>query len=525
MTKKKRNHPTVEDVLARPWCYYCERDFDDQKILIDHQKAKHFKCDHCNRRLNTAGGLFVHLQQVHKVTLTVIDNAMESRQNVEPEVFGMMGIPEELVEAHRQRVTTAFFEEEANRRAQTGNPPPGQGQPNARKRRVEETPEELKARAAEHIAKRKAQRQAEKEGKVVQQSSSDTPDPTRPSANPSVSVSLWLPRKQENFLTNTSHQDFMAPPALASYDYSYYERPQQLPQFAPYPGLPLQPPQGPTYPPSFPVQPPGQWPSNMRPQSFSPPQAASYATPSFMPPVRPPVTAQMPSMATPNHTDRYSPTITRQPAILPPAPGLPARPSFDSPSFNRQDMQRMHTGQAPPPANITGPSRPATKPRKLTAYEQEMEDLDKVLDEAKHEILQKAASEAAANSTQDKDAIVQSVEEMIQEAKNEYLKKRASNATATASQDAANPDPATVAYETRLRDLKREILRKQASRAAVNGTQGAAHQVPEHGPVSQHAPSRRAPVRPSKLIYDDEDESPEQKMAKRSKYAFQRNGA
>ncbi len=33
-----------------------ERDFEDLKLLISHQKAKHFKCDECGRRLNTAGG-------------------------------------------------------------------------------------------------------------------------------------------------------------------------------------------------------------------------------------------------------------------------------------------------------------------------------------------------------------------------------------------------------------------------------------------------------------------------------------
>lgn len=37
-----------------------ERDFDDLKILISHQKAKHFKCERCGRRLNTAGGM-LHL--------------------------------------------------------------------------------------------------------------------------------------------------------------------------------------------------------------------------------------------------------------------------------------------------------------------------------------------------------------------------------------------------------------------------------------------------------------------------------
>lgn len=56
MGKGKRKHPDIEEILARPWCYYCERDFDDLKILINHQKAKHFKCERCGRRLNTAGG-------------------------------------------------------------------------------------------------------------------------------------------------------------------------------------------------------------------------------------------------------------------------------------------------------------------------------------------------------------------------------------------------------------------------------------------------------------------------------------
>lgn len=74
MGKKKRGHPDVEELLARPWCYYCpslalcraivvnhctgERDFEDLKLLISHQKAKHFKCDRCGRRLNTAGGRY-----------------------------------------------------------------------------------------------------------------------------------------------------------------------------------------------------------------------------------------------------------------------------------------------------------------------------------------------------------------------------------------------------------------------------------------------------------------------------------
>ena len=39
----------------------------DFLVLMQHQKAKHFKCNMCPRRLNTAGGLAVHIQQVHKL--------------------------------------------------------------------------------------------------------------------------------------------------------------------------------------------------------------------------------------------------------------------------------------------------------------------------------------------------------------------------------------------------------------------------------------------------------------------------
>ena len=130
---KKRDHPKIEELVERPWCYYCERNFDDARVLLSHQKAKHFRCNHCNRRLNTAGGLSVHLQQVHKETLTSVENAIEGREGVDPEIFGMCGVPEDLVNAHKQRIMNEYFKMEAERRARTGNPPPGTvtGEPNA----------------------------------------------------------------------------------------------------------------------------------------------------------------------------------------------------------------------------------------------------------------------------------------------------------------------------------------------------------------------------------------------------------
>ena len=51
-----------------------ERDFDDLMVLTSHQKAKHFKCDKCGRRLNTAGGLSGILHQDMVLERLVADN-------------------------------------------------------------------------------------------------------------------------------------------------------------------------------------------------------------------------------------------------------------------------------------------------------------------------------------------------------------------------------------------------------------------------------------------------------------------
>eukprot|EP00123_Amoebidium_parasiticum_P005657 comp16806_c0_seq1/m.15202 comp16806_c0_seq1/g.15202 ORF comp16806_c0_seq1/g.15202 comp16806_c0_seq1/m.15202 type:complete len:300 (-) comp16806_c0_seq1:199-1098(-) len=83
----------------KPWCWYCDRDFDDEKILIQHQKAKHFKCHVCSRKLNTAGGMVIHCMQVHKEKVTVVPNSKPGRESVDIEIFGMEGIPEADLDA------------------------------------------------------------------------------------------------------------------------------------------------------------------------------------------------------------------------------------------------------------------------------------------------------------------------------------------------------------------------------------------------------------------------------------------
>ena len=59
---KKKKGPRVQ----KPFCWYCERLFDDDRVLVAHQKAKHFKCRVCGKKMNTAGGLVTHIRNVHK---------------------------------------------------------------------------------------------------------------------------------------------------------------------------------------------------------------------------------------------------------------------------------------------------------------------------------------------------------------------------------------------------------------------------------------------------------------------------
>ncbi|KAF2119533.1 hypothetical protein BDV96DRAFT_348012 [Lophiotrema nucula] len=154
MTKKRKRWPDLQQKLDRPWCYYCDRDFDDLKILISHQKAKHFKCDRCGRRLNTAGGLSVHMSQVHKESLSHVENALPGKQNLDNEIFGMEGVPADEIERHNHEVTAKHFAEEQERARISGNPvrglfSSGTGATSKRSGWKRETVEDIKVHAEE----------------------------------------------------------------------------------------------------------------------------------------------------------------------------------------------------------------------------------------------------------------------------------------------------------------------------------------------------------------------------------------
>ena len=94
------------------------------------------------------------MTQVHKETLAIIENALPNRSGLDVEIFGMEGIPDDVVQAHNQRVLQSFAQAEAERRAATGNAGPGGVGGGQVKKPKFESPSDLKKRLAEHKAKK-----------------------------------------------------------------------------------------------------------------------------------------------------------------------------------------------------------------------------------------------------------------------------------------------------------------------------------------------------------------------------------
>lgn len=102
---KKRRGVTV----LQPFCYYCDKEFDNANILLQHQKNRHFACNRCNRKFSTAASMSTHMLQVHNetvgkyyytrnLTLFRVPNAKAGRDQVDINVYGMEGVPGEVIE-------------------------------------------------------------------------------------------------------------------------------------------------------------------------------------------------------------------------------------------------------------------------------------------------------------------------------------------------------------------------------------------------------------------------------------------
>eukprot|EP01083_Nonionella_stella_P030869 84592_1 len=117
--KKKR------DQKRTIFCYYCDQTYKEEKTLIQHQRAKHFKCNECGKRLGSAPGMHIHMYQVHKRTPDKVPHALKGRDAFDLDIHGMVNVPEEIIQ-QKMAEETGFVQPDTKRQnigqAQMGQP-------------------------------------------------------------------------------------------------------------------------------------------------------------------------------------------------------------------------------------------------------------------------------------------------------------------------------------------------------------------------------------------------------------------
>lgn len=147
--------PAQNAFELKPFCYYCDKEFDTAKTLIQHQRTRHFNCAECGLKFDTVTGLRVHMLNAYKKTMKEVPNSIPGRENPDIVVHGMEGLPKGIVEERTKKA----MEEKAE-----------QDRVRAEKRAAE--------RGAEEEAEKKGERERDKQKKPA------PPEPPPPAPAP-----------------------------------------------------------------------------------------------------------------------------------------------------------------------------------------------------------------------------------------------------------------------------------------------------------------------------------------------------
>eukprot|EP00405_Crypthecodinium_cohnii_P015051 CAMPEP_0206459828 /NCGR_PEP_ID=MMETSP0324_2-20121206/24402_1 /ASSEMBLY_ACC=CAM_ASM_000836 /TAXON_ID=2866 /ORGANISM="Crypthecodinium cohnii, Strain Seligo" /LENGTH=274 /DNA_ID=CAMNT_0053931441 /DNA_START=69 /DNA_END=893 /DNA_ORIENTATION=- len=101
--KKKVTNVPEPKAPSDFFCFYCDRPFDDEGNLVQHQRSRHFRCQECDAtavrgKCESVQGLMIHTLKVHGKSLARVPNAMLGRDRPDLHVYGMDGIPPEVLE-------------------------------------------------------------------------------------------------------------------------------------------------------------------------------------------------------------------------------------------------------------------------------------------------------------------------------------------------------------------------------------------------------------------------------------------
>lgn len=255
---------------------------------MQHQKAKHFKCGMCPRRLNTAGGLAVHIQQVHKLepeNLPRIENALPGRDGYEVEIFGMEGIPAPDVADYKRRKEIEL----GLAAGSISQPPPKR--PKTENRPL--TEEELRQQLEQH---KRLMGASSGEGQIE-------------SSEPSTAV---IGAPAQTYISPPVPSPMPPVPMMGQPAFPFVPPGVSPPPPGAFPGQPPFPPVMPPGPPppGFPMPPP--------PGMIPPPGGFPPGVPPFQPPFMPPVPGMTPPFPPPVPGGPTPPPPARAPVAPPP---------------------------------------------------------------------------------------------------------------------------------------------------------------------------------------------------------------
>lgn len=108
--------PNATDAVdLKPFCYYCDKDFDSITTLVQHQRTKHFACSESGRKFDTITGLRVHMLNAYKKAVKEVPGAIPGRENPDIVVHGMEGIPRTVIEEKMKKLQADRAEKEKAR--------------------------------------------------------------------------------------------------------------------------------------------------------------------------------------------------------------------------------------------------------------------------------------------------------------------------------------------------------------------------------------------------------------------------
>ncbi|KRX08130.1 hypothetical protein PPERSA_01675 [Pseudocohnilembus persalinus] len=113
MGRKKR-----DTSYLLPFCYYCDKSFNNEIILHQHQKATHFRCQKCTKKFSTAESLKAHLSNAHKEQISKIPKSIQNRDSSDLKIFGMQGVPRPFIKDRILMGATSFWKKFINEKEQ-----------------------------------------------------------------------------------------------------------------------------------------------------------------------------------------------------------------------------------------------------------------------------------------------------------------------------------------------------------------------------------------------------------------------